>query len=315
MEQNPSSQNQFSQPQMPEDQAQLAYEISNSSKIKIFLFTTLFLFAGLFFNFPLRDFIEQKLAMALVGLPNCPLTYKSLDVSYLLPGAELKNLSLPSQCSPLQKEMQFTEVGVHFVGPSFLPPGIRFRITAKTLTKEVKIYFSQGLFKSVLKIPETDISGPLLQEILGDNPIKGNILIEGLVELKGKNLNAVDLSLQSQNFITNPMEVQSFLLPELPFKTLSLRAKMDDGRTLQIQNFSIGDGKSPISITGKGKINLNQQVLDNSMLDINGGIAFSSTFLEQFSIIQLLLASKQQVSGRYQFTIKGALAFPQPSLL
>ena len=141
--------------QIPSQVSDDIYQFERSFTFKLYFIAGLFFFFGIFFNFPLRNFIEQKLGQALASIPNCPLHYKSLDVTYLFPGAYLQAVTIQGSCTGLPNELRFQELGVHLVGPSFLPPGLRIRLRGKSNTKEVNFYLSQSLSKSVLKIPKT----------------------------------------------------------------------------------------------------------------------------------------------------------------
>ncbi|MBI2521181.1 MAG: type II secretion system protein GspN [Bdellovibrio sp.] len=291
------------------------YQFERSFTFKLYLMAGVFFFLGIFFNFPLRNFIEQKLNQALATIPNCPLIYKSLDVTYLFPGAYLQSVTIPGSCTGLPHELKFKELGVHLVGPSFIPPGLRIRLKGKSNTKEVNFYLSQSISKSVLKIPKTEITAGLLTEIIGHGPMKGTVTLEGLAEFSKKNLLKLDFIVSSENFALYPMNIQSFILPEINFATLLLKAHSDNGKLITFDALNLGGPNSIIQINAQGRLWLNPTAFTTSSLDINGNVKFKQAFLDQFSILNLLLASKQNNNGVYRFSVKGPLSSPTPSLL
>jgi len=301
--------------QLPLQMADEIYQFERGFNFKLYLLAALFFFLGIFFNFPLRSFIEQKLTVALTSIPNCPLLYKSLDVTYLFPGAYLQSVTIPGSCTGLPSELRFQELGVHLVGPSFIPPGLRIRLKGKSNTKEVNFYLSQSISKSVFKIPKTEITAGLLTEIIGHSPMKGSITMEGLVEFSKNNLLKLDFLASSETFALFPMNIQSFILPEINFTSLLVKAHSDNGKLVTFDALSLGNSNSPIQVNAQGKIWLNTASLENSSLDLNGDVRFKQAFLDQFSILNLLLASKQNNNGAYRFTVKGPLMSPTPSLL
>ena len=60
-----------------------------------------------------------------------------------------------------------------------------------------------------------------------------------------------------------------------------------------------------------GYLTLNQNKILKSKLNISGSIKFSEEFIEQFSIISMLFASKKQDEGNYQFSLKGIIQSPK----
>ncbi len=291
------------------------YQTDRSFSFKLYLMAAVFFALGLFFNFPLRNYIEQKLTTALAEIPNCPLMYKSLDVTYLFPGAYLQSVTVPGSCTGLPHELKFQQLGVHLVGPSFIPPGLRIRLKGKTNTKEINFYLSQSFTKSVLKIPKTEITAGLLSEMMGSSPMKGNISLEALAEFANNNLLKLDFLADSDSFSLLPMNFQSFILPEIAFGKLLIKAHSDNGKLITLDSFTLGGPSSTIHINAQGRMWANIVSLENSTLDVTGDIKFKQSFLDQFSILNLLLASKQNNNGTYRFSLKGPLSSLTPTLL
>src|SRR5690606_2693051 len=124
--------------------------------------------------------------------------------------------------------------------------------------------------------------------------------------INGQSFEDLKLSLSSQDFVLPAQSISAFKLPTLPLNLFSLKAELKDAKTLQVHDLFVGDTSAPIRAKFQGPINLNQNNIMMSGLNLSGEIAFSEDFLEKFAIIKMFMDKFTKKDQFYQLQITGA---------
>jgi type II secretion system protein N len=290
------------------------YSFSGKTKFKIaFISLGIFLLA-LFFHFPVREFVRNKVVDALATQRNCPIAYESIDVSFfLLPSITIDNPTIDSRCLPNGLgPVKLESIEVTFVGPSFVPPGLRVRARLKYgANAMLTAYWSQSFTKGVLKLPKTVLDGSKLAGLTNNQKVfEGKVELEGLAELAAGKLLNLDFLAKSSDLRIASANIGGFSLPTLNLETLFLKVSSKKPGQITIEEGVLGNDNAAFNTRISGNIDLNLVNMAASRPDLKGKIRFSNGFLEQFSIIKLLLSSKTPDNGYYSFELLGSFNAP-----
>ncbi len=289
------------------------YLISKKTKVYTFFFSFLIFFFGFIFNFPFQETIENKLNKQISQVRNCNINYNKMDLSLFLPSIDLISPKVSGKCiSSLASSINFSKLNLALNGPSFIPFGVRLKATIYNKNNSLPIYLSQGFSSTTVKIPETKIKSTFISSILNEKEyFKGDLFLETVINVQDQQAINSAIKLKSENLSIPSMIIANFNLPFLKIGNLLLELALDNKNKLKIKTFVLGANYSPIMARITGYLNLNQNKILKSKLNISGSIKFSDEFLEQFSIISMLLASKKQDDGNYQFSLKGIIQSPK----
>ena len=289
------------------------YLISKKTKFYTFFFSFLIFLVGFIFNFPFQKTIENKLNEQISQIRNCNINYSKMNLSVFLPSINLISPTISGRCiSSLSSSINLSKFTLALNGPSFIPFGIRIKTTIHNKKNHLPIYLSQGLSSTAIKIPETKIKSSFVSDLLNEKVyFKGDLLLETIINIEDKKAVDSAIKLKSENLSIPSMTIANFNLPFLKIGNLMLELILDDKNKLKIKTFVIGANFSPIMARATGYLTLNQNKILKSKLNISGSIKFSEEFIEQFSIISMLLASKKQDEGNYQFSLKGIIQSPK----
>ncbi len=292
------------------------YELEHIKQYKLLL-TTIFLFLlGLLFNFSFKSTLRQMIHHNLVANQQCPMSYQNLDVSLFLPKISISNLSISGSCLQLPTgNLELPRVEVQFRGPSFYPPGIKLKLQATQENSEINVYASISFSKILLKIEETTITEKTINSLSGRPlAIQGSFDVTSLITLSNMNLEEAQFLIKSKNMLIPPQDFNGLTIPSLPIGVISAKGRYSSNN-INIENVIIGTDSSPITANLYGKINVNRQVLPQSLIDIDGEIKFSESFISDFAILTLFLGGKTAENGFYKIKLSGTLANPSPSVL
>lgn len=284
------------------------YNISLKSLTAI-LFASFFAFAlGLGLNFSLDDKVTTLISNSVRQNRQCPMNFKDLTISYLIPKIEFTNFSITERCLGPGNKLTFDSITSGLSLPSFSPFGPTLHTIIKDSASEIDILSVHGIFNHHIKISSSKLSSKTF------SPLLGNFKIAGLYNFNtdiGTNFSAINnmtLQLKSMNFSIPAQTIEGFEVPNLIIGPLSLKLEMLEENNLKVLEFILGNELSPIRATIKGNLNLVPANIKRSKVDLIATVKFSASFLESFSILNLFLdASKQDGEGFYKIKLTGTL--------
>jgi len=271
---------------------------------------------GFLLNFPIKSVVANWTLHALKSMPGCSIDFSSLQVEFFLPKIILKKPIIPGYCfGNTNKELRLEDLYINFRGPSFYPLGIKLYTNFKLDESEINVYTTLGISSFVIKIEETEVNLKSLTPILGDpQKATGKIKMESLTTLDGNKITDLKLALDTSNLMILPQSISNFNIPKLDIGELHLRADYDKDK-LVVKDLIIGNDNSPIIGKFTGNITINQRDIQSSKLDLSGEIRFSDEFLNNFSILNLVLNQYRMEGSFYQVKIRGTFRQPVPSSL
>lgn len=289
------------------------YLISKRTKIYTFLFSFLIFLFGFIFNFPFQKTIENKLNKQISQIKNCNINYSKVNISLFLPSIELISPKVSGRCiNSISSSINLSKFSLALNGPSFIPFGVRLKTTIYNKKNLLPIYLSQGFSSTTIKVPETKIKSSFISGLLNEKEyFKGDLLLETVINIKNKKAFDSAIKIKSENLSIPSMTIANFNLPYLKIGNLLLELILNDKNKLKIKTFVLGANYSPIMARATGYLTINQNKILKSKLNISGSIKFSDEFMEQFSIISMLLASKKQNEGSYEYSLKGIIQSPK----
>lgn len=284
------------------------YNISFKSLTAILIASVFAFILGLGLNFSLNDKINAFITSTVKQNRQCPMTFKDMKISYLLPSIQFTNFSLSERCLGPGNNLAFNTITASLSLPSFSPFGPSLHTTIKDSASQIDILSVHGIFDHHIKITSTKLSSKTF------SPLLGNFKVAGLYTFNtdiGTNLSTIKnmtLQLKSMNFSIPAQTVEGFEIPNLLIGPLSLKLEMLEENNLKILEFIVGNELSPIRATIKGSLNLVPANIKRSQVDLIATVKFSASFLESFSIINLFLdQTKQDDDGFYKIRLTGSL--------
>jgi len=287
-----------------------------NKKMKLVLISLFFLLSGILINFPFSEIISLYTSKVLDN-PSCPISYNKHNIYYFPPGISIKELLIPAICSQNNfSNLKLKQLNIKFNGPSFFPPGVRLGLYGKTNKSHFKIDSLFSFSSLKLRINNSSINALLINNLTGQNELLDGLFnIKALISLKNNKLSNGNFSATSKNLKVNSKMIMGFQIPMMKINTFKAIGKVVNSKLIKISNFTIGDSLSPVIIRLKGKINLNQNNIMSSILDLKGEIKFSENFLNQMAILKLMLNGKKKSNGFYSILLSGRISAPTPKIL
>ncbi len=297
------------------DESQDIYNINTKWKIKFAAIAVTALTIGVVLNFPLNNFIVTQVSKVIVqNQRSCPMTYDQIRFSLLLfPTLALDNLNIDGRCFGQQgNHLKLGNSEISFMGPHFIPFGARLHAKTNLSKAQIPIRIGVGIGSTLIKIPETDLSGKDLINLFGGfRSFEGNIKTEVLLKISENKIQEGNMLLESSNFKIPAQNIMGLAITDLYFGVFAFKVKVTSATNAEVENIVLGNERSPLFASIKGKINLIQPQLSYSSLDLAGQVRFSDEFIKQFPIINLLISGKKANNGIYAFSIKGSVGSPQ----
>lgn len=290
---------------------EISNDIYKKSKIPIFKLlsiTSAGLLIGFIVNFPLNDFIKNKVVSTLNSSPSCPISYDSLKVSTLLPRAELKNVSISGLCfNKPSQNISLSDVNISFAGPSFSPIGVKINALIKEGGTRLNITPSLSPSEININIKDSKIDSKFINKLIGTTgAFTGMFTADANIGIIKNKLSKSAIRLKSKNFIILPRTIKGFEIPRLNIKNILFKGSINKKGKLLIQEVILGDSNSPIIAEATGSINLNQRNIKASKLNIEVKFKLSKSFEE---LLLFFLAGKNKDSkGYYKVKLTGSLS-------
>ena len=287
-----------------------------NKKMKLVLISLFFLLSGILINFPFSEIISLYTSKVLDN-PSCPISYNKHNIYYFPPGISIKELLIPAICSQNNfSNLKLKQLNIKFNGLSFFPLGVRLGLYGKTNKSHFKIDLLFSFSSLKLRINNSSINALLINNLTGQNELLDGLFnIKALISLKNNKLSNGNFSATSKNLKVNSKMIMGFQIPMMKINTFKAIGKVVNSKLIKISNFTIGDSLSPVIIRLKGKINLNQNNIMSSILDLKGEIKFSENFLNQMAILKLMLNGKKKSNGFYSILLSGRISAPTPKIL
>ena len=293
-------------------------QINYKSKVKIYIyvFLVLVLFIMGFLNFfPIGDTLKGSLKAAFKGT-NCNPDFDNIRVEWLMPKVIVTDLNLPASCFNRQGEpLKFTHLTVNFNFINFSPLGIPFRVDTEMNGQPLSLYLVQGFGQRMLRLKDQSISLPRLETLMGGNiKLAGNLVVDLNLLLNNDNkIQSLNLKAQSKDLQIPSQNIQGFTTPNLPLDDLFIEAVSDAPPRINVEKMILGDPESPVRANFQGHINLQEDAIPFSQLNLNGEVAFSQSLKESLPLIDMMFQAFTQKDGFYQVRLGGTLGAPKPS--
>ncbi len=289
------------------------YDHKNLSVKKLVLIASTSLFIGFIIGFSPKHFILMKIKNTLSNFKSCPIAYSSLDLEWFFPKIIIKGPSIVGECFNSPTRIYLRDMRLYFTGLGIFPPGIKLGVNLETNTSKLLIYPHLSPFGSKVRIENSTIDTKLIRTLFPKvDYLKGEFDLDFFAAFSAKAMDSGAISLSSKNFILKEKEIQlgalPFNLPKLNFNNFLFNGTLEDKKNFVVEKFIIGDENSPIKLSLKGKITLNQKDITSSSLNLIGDISFSEKFLnEDFSAIKIYLRKANPQNGVYNIKISGTL--------
>lgn len=293
-------------------------QINYKSKVKIYIyiFLVLVLFVMGFLNFfPIGDTLKNALRTGLKG-SNCNPDFDNIRIEWLLPKVIVSDLNLPATCFNRTGEpLKFNHLTIHFNFINFSPLGIPFRVDTEMNGQPLSLYLVQGFGQRMLRLKDQTISLPRLETLVDGNfKLAGNLTVDLNLLLNNENkVQSLNLKAQSKDLQIPSQNIQGFTTPNLPLDELFIEAISDTPPRVNVEKLIIGDPESPVRANFKGNINLQEDALSFSQLNLTGEVAFSQSLKESLPLIDMMFQAFTQKDGFYQIRLGGTLGAPKPS--
>jgi type II secretion system protein N len=302
---------------IPEAQAvDQVYEIEKSYAKKVTLITLLAFVVAILFNFPLEKNIITLVEGQLAKNRRCPLAYQKLEMGYFLPKLIFSDLTVPGQCfNKAGTNINFDEALVKLSFPSFWPVGIKTKIEARAQGARINVFPRIAIGGHAIQIEDTYLEGPFLSKFTPfPNLFRGKVKVQGNFELKGNKVTDGHLRLDSDDFVIPAQTISGINLSSLPLKKLEFAGTYTK-KTFHLKAMRLGTSASPIQGEFTGKITPNMRNMNFSRLDLEGKVRFSDAFLNEISLLRIMLNGKKQKGGFYYIRLTGTLAVPKPTFI
>lgn len=265
-------------------------------------------------NYPLESRVQRLVKMELAKLPGCNPRFDGLSFGILLPKVILTDVQVPASCfGKMGDPMIMRSLTLYFLGPSFSPLGVAFKVNGDVNGQPLNIRYSTGISSQVIKIDEESLSLTKLSTAMPGVPrIDGKLALNLRLQMAGQQLEDIQLLAESKTFSVPPQALGDFRLPRVAIGDFSIKASSDGPRKLNVESFVLGQPNAPVRANFKGSIDVNPEGLAFSPVDLRGEAGFSPEFLESFSILNLMLGQFSQKDGFYQIRLGGTLGQLQP---
>lgn len=293
------------------DIEKINYDLRFLRKPKWILFLILMFFLVIITSFPLTKKIDTLVFGALSSNPRCPILLESYEINFFpLPHLALSNMSVPNRClSGGPGNLLIPDLKAYFRGPSLFPLGASFKIETAINQNPIEAFTTAGFNHYVISLKENKISLDKMAQFIPQVQLAGDMIVDAHIEIEKNAISVLNLKVQSKNFAVPSQEIQGFVLQRLNIKNLFITA-VTENRTLNLNQFIVGDEASPVRSEFKGKVILNRTNLKSSTLNLTGQVAVSDKMLEENFILKSYLSQFDKKDNFYQLKITGPMMRP-----
>lgn len=286
-------------------------KLGKSKWIIAISFTFIF---SVFIYFPISEKINNTVQGLLATNPQCAISYEDISFSFFLPKIIISNLNIPGRCMGSgKKDIFLKETFLNIRGLSFTPFGPHFLLETELYKNKIEAYFTIGMGSFALNLQEAKLNLKNLKELIPMVKLEGDVTIDALVEFDTKSITDLKAHIYSKDLIIPAQKISAFSLSPLNIQNFLLKANKTGSNKIQIEELIVGNTNSPIRANFKGPIKLNQRNMSMSQLDLLGEVAFSKSFLEKYSVINLVMGKFTKKDEFYQIKLTGPLTRPNPT--
>jgi len=295
---------------MSTDLEKIDYSLPQIGKTKwIGLMLTVF-FLGIFIYFPITYKMKSILKESLSKIPGCPISYKEIGTEFFFPKLIITDLIVPMSCfNQYGDPITLKKTNLNFRGLSFSPFGPHFMLETSVLKNNISAYLTAGFGSFAINIRENRLDLKNLLKPVEKVKLTGSVLVDALIKVSNGEISDLKVNLISKDLGFPAQSIQGFKLYNLKLNNLLLKAQ-NNGKSLAIENFIVGDANSPIRSSFKGNIKMNTKNVLMSQVDLKGEAFFSKEFIEKYAFIKILMAKFNKKDDFYQIELKGPLSSP-----
>jgi hypothetical protein len=293
--------------------------INYKSRIKFYFypFIVIFLFTLAFLNFyPIGDKLKVFLKNNLQGT-GCNPDYDQIRIEWIMPKLIVSDLTIPPGClgGGATEALKFNYVNLNFNFINFSPFGVPFKIDTEINGQPISFYFVQGFGERMLRLKDQSLVLTRLESLMGGSfKLAGNMTLDLNLLLTNQNaLKDLSFKVQSKNLQIPSQSLQGFTIPNLKINDLFIEAVSENPPRILVENLIMGDPDSPVRANFKGHIDLQQEAIQFSQVDLTGEVTFSPSFKQTVPIIEMMFQSFAQKDGFYQVRLGGTLGALKPS--
>ncbi len=264
-------------------------------------------------NFPVEKNIRATLITAMRSIPNCPMSFSDLGLVYLPPGINLKNLKVPASCANTRSPMLFNDITVNLAGFDWVTLSPVFSFNTNYLKSNLKGLVSMSPSNLNLKLEDSLLNLKAIVPMLPiELDLQGAMNISSNIEISNNKLFNFQINAFSKNLKIGPTNIQILSLPGVNIGKFQIRARTPTSKKLIIEDLIVGEPSKPIHGFFKGDINLDQQNLANSKLDLTGQFKLSEQLMEELVIVKPLLTPFKKDDDYYHLKVGGTFKAPKP---
>ncbi len=285
-------------------------EVNYQSRISRFFFGIILIFI-LFFSFvsyyPIGDKVKEQIKKASGGA--CPFDYNDVRFEFFLPKMVIDDVTIPASClgkSGAPIRLTYLNLGFRLI--SFSPFGIPFKIETQYNAQPIELYYVLGFGGQTIRMVDQRLVLSRLEGLMGNLKLGGSVIVDVLVQLDmNQKLKALDIKAKSEDFKIPAQNVmQNFSLPALNVRKFYLETNSDNFPNLKVVSFTLGDPDSPVRMDLKGNVKVVEPI-NFSTMKLDGELAFSEQFKQQFPVTFLVNDTYTVKDGFYQVTLGGSL--------
>ncbi len=289
----------------------------NKKQVLLLLLVPFTLFSlTLLLNLPVTSGLKALVEEKVLKTRSCPMTYKNMELSYLFPGINLEELTIPGRCyrKPSQA-LHFNTANLRMTFPSFWPIGIKTKLDAHYEDTHINIFPRLSISGHSIQISNTTLTTRFINQLTPQpNMVNGDFAVKGNIELKSNQIDSAHLLIDSKNLFIPTQSISGIMIPALPLKKFELAANIVKDK-VQVKALRIGNSTADLQGEFKGTVALSKANIAFSKLNLQGKFKISKTIQEALPLIRLLLNGKKQKDGFYFISLGGTLAAPQPKIV
>lgn len=290
----------------------LSDEIYNYKSIpkKYFLIIGVIFLLFISLTLPWGKMLKVPQLSQLVG---CPVQHSPISANFFPPGIHINDITFPSACTGINQNIVLNNLVVSFGGLSFSPlgPVIDIKTTFENLPVQVKIAvgFNQVNISSYYDKLALNKLVPILNKYLALPIIlEGNAKIDLRLSMINQLLDEYKLDITSTDLNLPAQIITMFKIPELPLKTLNLKAQ-GKKNNLSLDNLTLGSNAN-LLLQSKGNFLIDFSFIQNTQLNLDLELKLSHALNQEFSILSTLMGKNKVAEGQYKMKITGTLAAP-----